>query len=76
MLQLNHIGPYPSFIKKEYPKFLTENLSIVDLKKLKMQEQHLQECNCKIIERAERERLHAEAKAFARQIHETRLNGI
>lgn len=76
MLQLNNVGPYPLFIKKEYPKFLTENLSIADLRKLKRQEQHLQECNCKIAELAERKRLCAETKAFARQIHETRLNGI
>ncbi|EFN68061.1 WD repeat-containing protein 67 [Camponotus floridanus] len=76
LLQLNHIGPYPSFIKKEYPKFLAENLSIADLRKLKIQEQHLQECNRKIVERADRKRLCTETKAFARQIHETRLNGI
>lgn len=76
LLQLNYIGPYPSFIKKEYPKFLTENLSIADLRKLKIQEQHLQECNRKIVEHAERKRLCAETKAFARQIHEARLNGI
>ncbi|XP_070163117.1 TBC1 domain family member 31 isoform X2 [Polyergus mexicanus] len=74
LLQLNNIGPYPSFIKKDYPKFLTENLNIADLRKLKRQEQHLQECNCKIAELAERKRLYAETKAFARQIHETRLN--
>ncbi|GAB1858995.1 WD repeat-containing protein 67 [Camponotus japonicus] len=76
LLQLNHIGPYPSFIKKEYPKFLAENLSIADLRKLKIQEQHLQECNRKIVEHAERKRLCAETKAFARQIHEARLNEI
>lgn len=77
-MQLNNVGPYLSFIKKEYPKFLTENpnLSIADLRKLKTQEQYLQENNCKIAELAERKRLCAETKAFARQIHERRLNGI
>ncbi|KMQ96654.1 wd repeat-containing protein 67-like protein [Lasius niger] len=45
LLQLNHVGPYPSFIKTEYPKFLIENLSIADLRKFKTQEQYLQEYN-------------------------------
>ncbi|XP_072760455.1 TBC1 domain family member 31 [Anoplolepis gracilipes] len=76
LLQLNHVGPYPLFIKKEYPKFLTENLNIADLKKLKIQEQYLQECNRKITELAERKRLCTETKAFTRQIHETRLNEV
>jgi len=75
-LQLNHSGPYSSFISKEYPKFLTENLSIAhtDLEKLKMQEQNLQEYNRRIAD-FEKRRLHAETEAFDRQIHETRLNG-
>lgn len=73
-MQLNHSGPYSSFISKEYPKFLAENLSIVDLEKLKMQEQNLQEYNHRIAD-FEKKRLHAETEAFERQIHETRLNG-
>ncbi|KYM96803.1 PREDICTED: TBC1 domain family member 31 [Cyphomyrmex costatus] len=73
LLQLNHNGPYPSFISKEYPKFLTENLT--DLKKLKMREQNLQECNCRVAD-FEKRRLHAETEAFAKQIHETRLNEV
>ncbi|XP_029156000.1 TBC1 domain family member 31 [Nylanderia fulva] len=74
LLQLNHVGPYLEFIKTEYPKFLVENLNIADLRKLKTQE-HLQERNRKIAE-LERKRLHAEAKAFAKQTHERRLNEV
>ncbi|XP_071578389.1 TBC1 domain family member 31 isoform X2 [Temnothorax nylanderi] len=73
--QLNHSGPYPSFISQEYPKFLTENLSIADLEKLKMQEQNLQEYNRRIAD-FEKRKLHAETEAFAKQIHETRLNEV
>jgi len=73
-LQLNHSGPYLSFISKEYPKFITENLSVTDLRKLKMQKQNLQECNRRIAD-FEKRRLHAETEAFAKQIHESRLNG-
>jgi len=74
-LQLNHNGPYPSFISKEYPKFLTENLSIANLEKLKMQEQNLERYNCRVAD-LEKRRLLAETEAFARQIHESRMNGI
>lgn len=73
-MQLNHSGPYPSFILKEYPKFLIENLSIGDLEKLKMQEQNTQEYNHRIAN-FEKRRLHAETEAFTKQIHETRMNG-
>lgn len=73
-MQLNHSGPYSSFILKEYPKFLTENLSIGDLEKLKMQEQNTQEYNRRIAD-FEKRRLHAETEAFIKQIHETRING-
>ncbi|KAG5325635.1 TBC31 protein, partial [Pseudoatta argentina] len=72
LLQLNHSGPYPSFIS-EYPKFLTENLA--DLEKLKMQEQNLQEYNCRVAD-LEKRRLYAETEAFARQIHEARINEV
>lgn len=75
LLQLNHSGPYIWFISKEYPKFLTENLSIADLRQLKMQEQSLQEYNCKVAD-FEKRRLHAETEAFAKQIHETRINEV
>ncbi|KYN40726.1 WD repeat-containing protein 67 [Trachymyrmex septentrionalis] len=73
LLQLNHSGPYPSFILEEYPKFLTENL--LDLEKLKMQEQNLEEYNCRVAD-FEKRRLHAETEAFARQIHEARINEV
>lgn len=73
-MQLNHKGPYPLFISTEYPKFLTENLSIASLDKLKMQEENLQEYKCRVAD-FEKRRLHAETEAFARQIHETRING-
>ncbi|XP_011869580.1 PREDICTED: TBC1 domain family member 31 isoform X2 [Vollenhovia emeryi] len=73
LLELNHSGPYPLFISKEYPKLLTENFSVADLEKLKMQKHNLQECNRSIAD-FEKRRLHAETEAFARQIHESRLN--
>ncbi|KAL6259911.1 hypothetical protein P5V15_009822 [Pogonomyrmex californicus] len=75
LLQLNHSGPYLSFISKEYPKFLIENFSITDLEKLKMQEQNLHKYR-KITDLLEKRRLHAETKAFAKQIHETRMNEV
>lgn len=73
-MQLNHSGPYPSFILKEYPKFIIENLNIADLGKLKMQEQNLQKYNCRIADFDQR-KLHAETEILPRQIHETKLNG-
>lgn len=39
-----------------------------------MQEQNLQEYNCRVAD-FEKRRLHAETEAFARQIHEARING-
>ncbi|XP_012527193.1 TBC1 domain family member 31 [Monomorium pharaonis] len=74
LLQLNDNGPYPSFISKEYPKFLAENFSVADLKKLKMQE-HLQQYDHRIVN-FEKRRLHAETEAFARQIHERRMSEV
>ncbi|XP_077260000.1 TBC1 domain family member 31 isoform X2 [Temnothorax americanus] len=73
LLHVNHSGPYPSFMSQEYPKFLTENLSVADLEKLKMQEQSLQEYNRRRAD-FEKRKLHTETEAFARQIHETRLS--
>jgi len=70
-LQLNHTGPYSSFILKEYPKFLIENSNnVTNLAKLKMQE-----CNHYTADLAERRRLHEENKAFLKQIHDARQNG-
>lgn len=73
-MQLNHSGPYLSFISKEYPKFIIENLNIADLGKLKMQEQNLPEYNRRITN-FDKTRLHTETETFPRQIHETKLNG-
>lgn len=71
LLQLNHTGPYPSFILKEYPKFLIENSNdFANSAELKMQE-----CNHHIVDLTERRRLHEKDKAFLKQIHEARQNG-
>ncbi|XP_012234043.1 TBC1 domain family member 31 [Linepithema humile] len=69
LLQLNHTGPYPSFILKEYPKFLIDNSN--NFANLKMQE-----CNHYTADLAERRRLHEENKAFLKQIHEARQNEV
>ncbi|XP_011156483.1 TBC1 domain family member 31 [Solenopsis invicta] len=75
LLQLHDNGPYPLFISKEYPKFLTESFSIADLEKLKMQEENLQDYNHRLAD-SEKRKLRAETEAFARQIHETRINEV
>lgn len=66
-MHLNHTGPYPLFMLKEYPKFLIEDFYTEDFKKCKAQGQQV--CNHETAESGR------ETDAFVRLIYETRLNG-
>ncbi|XP_033366060.1 TBC1 domain family member 31 isoform X2 [Bombus vosnesenskii] len=66
-------GPYPPFMLHDFPKFLTDEISVLELEKLKKKQRIMRQCNQKIIEIAEINRLEHEAKAFMDQINQTRL---
>lgn len=68
-------GPYPPFMLHDFPKFLTDEISVFELEKLKKKQRIMHQCNQKIMEIAEINRLEHEAKAFMNQINQTRLKG-
>lgn len=59
----------------DFPKFLTDEVSVLELEKLKEKERTARKHNRKAIEIAEQERLKLETKSFMEQIHRARLNG-
>ncbi|CAL7945564.1 unnamed protein product [Xylocopa violacea] len=67
-------GPYPPFMLDDFPKFLTDEVSVFELEKLKERNRMRHEQNSKLMEIAETNRLKHEAKVFMDQIHQTRLN--
>lgn len=68
-------GPYPPFMINDFPKFLTDEISILELEKLKRKRRIIRDYNHKAMKIAETNRLKYEAKAFMNQIHQIRLNG-
>ncbi|XP_076633299.1 TBC1 domain family member 31 isoform X1 [Colletes latitarsis] len=69
-------GPYPPFMLHDFPKFLTDDISILELEKLRKKEQVMRKHNYKVMEIAEANRLKHEAEAFMDQIHQTRLTEV
>nr|XP_034191470.1 TBC1 domain family member 31-like [Osmia lignaria]XP_034195275.1 TBC1 domain family member 31-like [Osmia lignaria]XP_034195284.1 TBC1 domain family member 31-like [Osmia lignaria] len=72
IITLSSKGPYQPFIH-DFPKFLTDDLSIAELEKLKEKERIERERDRKEMETAEENRLKHETKAFMNQIHQMRL---
>lgn len=75
IIPLSSKGPYQPFMLHDFPKFLTDDLSIVELEKLKEKELIERERNRKEMKIAEENRLKHETKAFMDQIHRMRLKG-
>ncbi|KZC11755.1 WD repeat-containing protein 67 [Dufourea novaeangliae] len=69
-------GPYLPFLLNDFPKFLTDEVSVLELEKLKETERSVREHNHKTMKVAEEKRLKHEAKAFMNQIHQERLNEV
>ncbi|XP_076751220.1 TBC1 domain family member 31 isoform X2 [Xylocopa sonorina] len=67
-------GPYPPFMLDDFPKFLTDQISVLELEKLKEKSRMMHEQSNKLMEIAETNRLKHEAEVFMDQIHQTRLN--
>lgn len=59
----------------DFPKFLTDDISVSELKKLKEKERIMHEHSQKTKEIAEAKRLKHEVQTFMDQIHQSRLNG-
>ncbi|XP_054008028.1 TBC1 domain family member 31 [Hylaeus anthracinus] len=76
LITLPSKGPYPPFMIHDFPKFLTDDISLLEFEKLKEKERVTREQNRTAIETAETKRLKHEAKSFMNQIHETRLNEV
>lgn len=68
-------GPYPSFMIHDFPKFLTDEISIIELEKLKQKQKIMHEHNHITTKIAEENRLKYEAKTFIDKIHQIRLSG-
>lgn len=69
-------GPYQPFLQYEFPKYLTDELRGITLKKLKEKERRLRGFQLHAMELLEEKRLRVESENFVRNIHEMRLNGI
>ncbi|CAK9801546.1 TBC1 domain family member 31 [Anthophora plagiata] len=67
-------GPYTPYLLHDFPKFLTDEISVFELQNLKEKERIMRENNRKAKEHAEINRLKHEAKSFMDQIHQIRLN--
>lgn len=75
IIELPSKGPYPPTMLHDFPKFLTDEISVLEVEKLKERERLMQEHNRKVMQLAETNRLKHEAKSFMEHIHEERLNG-
>ncbi|KOC68617.1 WD repeat-containing protein 67 [Habropoda laboriosa] len=74
IITLSPNGPYTPDLVLDFPKFLTDEISVFELEKLKEKERIMREHNRKAMELAEANRLKHEAKSFMDQIHQIRLN--
>ncbi|XP_014223587.1 TBC1 domain family member 31 [Trichogramma pretiosum] len=69
-------GPYQPFLQYEFPKYLTDELRGITLKKLKEKERRLRGFQLHAMELLEEKRLRVESENFVRNIHEMRLNEL
>ncbi|KAJ8679846.1 hypothetical protein QAD02_015633 [Eretmocerus hayati] len=69
-------GPYPPFVQFEFPKYLTDELRGVNLKKLKEKERRLRGFQLHALELLEEKRIRIESENFVRRIHDMRLNEL
>nr|XP_031829585.1 TBC1 domain family member 31 [Nomia melanderi]XP_031829586.1 TBC1 domain family member 31 [Nomia melanderi]XP_031829587.1 TBC1 domain family member 31 [Nomia melanderi] len=76
LITLPSKGPYLPFMLHDFPKFLTDEVSVLELEKLKEKERTARKHNRKAIEIAEQDRLKQETKSFMEQIHRARLNEV
>ncbi|XP_033336407.2 TBC1 domain family member 31 [Megalopta genalis] len=76
LITLPSNGPYLPLMLHEFPKFLTDEVSVLELEKIKQQEQIAWEHNRKAIEISEQKRLKQEAEAFMEQINQARLTEV
>ena len=76
LITLPSKGPYTPFMLQDFPKYLTDDISVFELEKLKEKERIMCEHNLKAVELAEAKRLKHEVNAFMNQIHQTRLNDV
>ncbi|XP_076234741.1 TBC1 domain family member 31 [Calliopsis andreniformis] len=76
LIMLPSKGPYPPFMLHDFPKFLTDEMSVFELEKLKEKERIMRERSRKAMEIAETKRLKHEIKTFIDRIHQSRLNEV
>ncbi|XP_017888130.1 TBC1 domain family member 31 [Ceratina calcarata] len=74
IIELSSTGPYPPFMSDDFPKFLTDEISLVELEKLKEKRRIMRRHNREALKVEEMNRLKHEARAFMDQIHRTRLD--
>ncbi|XP_076292721.1 TBC1 domain family member 31 [Lasioglossum baleicum] len=76
LITLSPNGPYLPFMLHDFPKFLTDEMSVLELEKMKEKERIAQEHNRKAAEIAEQKRLKQETNAFMEQINRARLTEV
>lgn len=74
IIELSSTGPYPPFMPDDFPKFLTDEISLVELEKLKEKTRIMRGEHREALKVEESSRLKREARAFMDQIHRTRLD--
>lgn len=68
-------GPYLPFLHFEFPKYLTDELRGINLKKLKEKERRLRGFQLHAMELLEEKRLRIESEYFVKSTHEKRIHG-